>query len=245
MIEMQWLAHEHRTQEKIGSVIIEPILQCAGGMKFVDPLWQRAMMEVADSRSIPIIFDESTNGFYRLGVRTCGQIILRDPDIAIYSKLLTGGILPLSVVVTNKQVYEACLEDEFLYGNTFIANPLSCVSALQALSVYDSFQKRGTVSRTPQLLFNEDQVKRLSLLSQVKECFTLGSVLTITFQRNDEDDAAYAFNIVKKLEQNKILAGLNLINCIGDVVYIMVSPFTPEVQCGRIVDTVYKLIATL
>jgi bifunctional dethiobiotin synthetase / adenosylmethionine---8-amino-7-oxononanoate aminotransferase len=248
MIEMQWLAHEDGSRDKIGAVIIEPLLQCAGGMKFVDPLFQRAMMEVADSREIPVILDESTSGWYRLGIRSAAQVLLRDPDIVVYSKLLSGGVLPLSAIVTNQRVYDACSDREFRYDSSFVANPLACGSALQALSDYDSFYSRYDDRKTPHLLFGEGKARRLSLLPHVKESFTLGSVLTVTLHRDDEDeveDAKYANRIVQKLQQQDgILAGLNLISSVGNVVYIMVSPLTAREVCDRIAEAVYRVLET-
>jgi bifunctional dethiobiotin synthetase / adenosylmethionine---8-amino-7-oxononanoate aminotransferase len=247
-IEMQWLAHEDGSSEKIGAVIIEPLLQCAGGMKFVDPLFQRAMMDVADSREIPIILDESNSGWYRLGIRSAAEVLLRDPDIIIFSKLLTGGVLPLSAIVTNQRIYEACSEREFLFNSSFVANPLACAGALQALSDYEAFYKKYNERKTPHILFDEQKARRLSLLPQVKECFTLGSVLTITLQRDDEENVenkGYATRIVEKLQQqNGILVGLNLINVVGDVIYVMVSPLTAREKCNRIADAVYEVLKT-
>ena len=255
MIEMQWLAHEHRTLQKIGCVILEPLLQCAGGMKFVDPLWQSAMIDVAQSRSIPVVLDESSTGLYRLGIRSCSQILLRDPDIIIYSKLLTGGVLPMSAVITNKNVYEACYDNEFLYGNTFVANPIACASALYALSMYDAYQKQqetenpSTIkySTRPYLLFDEERIKQISLLSSVRQCATLGSVLTIALhESNDKSDSANAPRLVRTLlDRQSILIGLNQVSHSGDVVYIMVPPFTGTDECDRIIDVLYKAIQEL
>ena len=261
MIEMQWLAYEHRTQQKIGCAILEPFLQCASGMKFVDPLWQAAMIDVAKSRNVPVILDESTTGMFRLGIRSCSQILLRDPDISIYSKLLTGGVYPLSAVVTNKSVYDACLDVEFLYGNTSIANPVACVSALHTLSMYEAHQKlqehnnAKTIkySSQPFLLFDEERVKQISLLSSVKQCFTLGSVLTITMHASDDDTTAGGSENIDNapmlvqmlLDRENILIGLNQVNHNGDVVYIMVPPFTERGECNRLTDMVYNTIQEL
>jgi dethiobiotin synthetase/adenosylmethionine--8-amino-7-oxononanoate aminotransferase len=261
IIEMQWLAHEHRTQQKIGCAILEPLLQCASGMKFVDPLWQAAMVDVAQSRNIPVIFDESTTGMYRLGIRSASQILLRNPDIVIHSKLLTGGIVPLSAIVTNKSVYDACVDVEFLYGNTLVANPISCASALYALSMYDTYQKQRVdvyTGRTikhssqPYLLFDEDRVRQLSLLPSVKQSFTLGSILTITLHSNNDDNPNdieandIALQLVQSLlDRQSILLGLNQVNYTSDVVYIMVPPFTSRDVCNRITDIVYRAIQEL
>lgn len=249
MIEMQWLVHEHRSQQKIGSVILEPVMQCAGGMKFVDPLWQRAMVEVAKSRNIPVIFDESTTGLFRLGFASCSEILNAEPDIAIYSKLLTGGLLPLSVTLTSEEVFETFsmeeLQQQLLNGNTFVASPVACVSALKALSSYHSHMKHemNATSRDlgPRLLFDEEQTKRFSRLPCVEQSFTLGTVLSLTLRQDDEGATiSNAGRIMDTLEDKGILAGY-----VDNVVYIMASPLTKKEECARVADLLYMSIQQL
>ena len=192
-----------------------------------------AIMEVAESRSIPVIFDESTTGAGRVGVLSCHEILQRKPDIAIFSKLLTGGMVPLSVTLTSEEVYEAFSEDEvqqkLLNGNTFVAGPVACVGALQALSAYNACLKNenhDAKASGPRLLFDEEQCKRLSELACVEQSFTLGTVLTVTIRSESGDRDAmlsHAELIVRRLLMMRegILAGH-----IGDVVYIMTSPLT-------------------
>ena len=110
----------------IASVVIEPILLGAGGMKFVDPLWQRALMDVARSKSVPVIFDEIAAGLYRLGVASCREILKSDPDIASYAKLLTGGLVPMSVTLASDDVFSTFLGDSkaeaLLHGHSYTGN---------------------------------------------------------------------------------------------------------------------------
>ena len=131
-IQQQWDTYEHcnvRSQRrKIGSVLIEPILMGAGGMKFVDPLWQRALMDIARTKGVPIVFDEVASGLFRLGVNSCRKILKADPDIASYAKLLSGGIVPMSATLASEDVFETFLGDEtsqaLLHGHSYTAHPL-------------------------------------------------------------------------------------------------------------------------
>jgi dethiobiotin synthetase/adenosylmethionine--8-amino-7-oxononanoate aminotransferase len=76
LIEMQWLVYEHsEVNKKIASLVIEPILLGAGGMKFVDPLWQRALIDIAKAKNVPVVFDEVAAGLHRLGVKSCREIL--------------------------------------------------------------------------------------------------------------------------------------------------------------------------
>ncbi|KAI2511952.1 hypothetical protein MHU86_2468 [Fragilaria crotonensis] len=105
-IRHEWDSFESNPEsskpKRIGSVVIEPILIVAGGMKFVDPLWQRALMDVARMKRVPIIFDEVASGLFRVGVKSCREILGANPDIASYAKLLTGGLVPLSVTLATE-----------------------------------------------------------------------------------------------------------------------------------------------
>lgn len=256
MIEIQWLAHEHSTQQKIGSVILEPVMLGTGGMKFVDPLWQRAVVEIAHSRNIPVIFDESTVGLYRLGVKSCREILKMDPDIAVYSKLLTGGVVPLSATVTKEEVYDAVCNGEFgqslANGNTMAPNPVACVCALQALSAYNAVAAEAeavegnTSSKSgPRLLFDEEKAKALSELPWVEQCFTLGSILTVTLcsetiEEEEEEGNTRADLIVADLKRHGILA-----QPFGDVVYIMTSPLMDKEGCTKIMNILYEAIDRL
>ena len=276
MIDMQWLAHEHSTHRRIGAVLLEPLLLAAGGMTFVDPLWQRAMVEVARSRQIPILWDESTTGLYRLGVASCGrEIVWRggdhdEPDAIICSKLLTGGVVPLSAVVTTDEVYDAVSRragQSLANGNAWTAPPVACVCALQALDAYRAVDTASTTTTTkrpnrflwkgPHLLFSEAATRALSELSWVEQSFTLGSVLTVKLHSksdnhvegsdddvhdNEDDDRGFvrAGLVVNELKARGILA-----QPFGDVVYIMTSPLAREEDCTQILNVLHEVIDTL
>ena len=253
MVEIQWLVHEHSTQQKIGSVIMEPLLLCTGGMKFIDPLWQRAMAEVAQSRNIPVIFDESTSGLYRLGVKSCREILRIDPDIAIYSKLLTGGVVPLSAVVAKEEVFEAVTGGEvgqsLINGNTFVANPVACVAAQHALAAYSTIavdEEEAAHKAGPRLLFDEAQTKALSKLSCVEQSFTLGTVLSVSLHPDDggdsggDRDVSRADQVVGILKSKGVLAHL-----FGDTFYVMTSPLVRKDECAEVLNLVHKTVEKL
>ena len=75
---------------RAAALILEPILQGAGGMTLVDPLYQRCLVEAARARHIPVIFDEVFTGLWRLGSPSAASLLGLQPDIACYAKLLTG-----------------------------------------------------------------------------------------------------------------------------------------------------------
>lgn len=83
---------------RVAACILEPMLQGAGGMLFVDPLYQKCLVRVARSRGIPIIFDEVFSGLWRLGRVSAAELLGEQPDIACYAKLLTGSSIPRDIV---------------------------------------------------------------------------------------------------------------------------------------------------
>lgn len=244
VIEMQWLVYEHSgVNRKIGSLLIEPVLMGAGGMKFVDPLWQRALMEIARSRSVPIIFDEVASGLHRVGVSSCREILQADPDISCYAKLLTGGLLPLSVTLASEEVFDTFLGDEkgqaLLHGHSYTAHPVGCVSALQALDAYHAVLDNQDTG--PRMLFDSESTRALSQLPLVQRAFTLGTVLAVTIQPEDGVGGYAASSrtvpIVKALRAKGVFA-----RPLGNVVYLMGSPLTSRDECTRLTRVLHETI---
>jgi dethiobiotin synthetase/adenosylmethionine--8-amino-7-oxononanoate aminotransferase len=245
-IEMEWLVYEHSgVNRKIASVVLEPVLMGAGGMKFVDPLWQRALMDVAKSRNTPVIFDEVASGLFRVGVKSCRELLQSDPDIACYAKLLTGGLLPLSVTLASEEVFETYLGDEkgqaLLHGHSYTAHPVGCVSALQALDAYDAVFKTQQKGK-PFMLFDTEMTRELSRLPIVENSFSLGTVLAVSLKPEEDGASGYAASsrtvpIVKKLREKGIYA-----RPLGNVLYIMASPLTSKEDCSRIARILYETI---
>ncbi len=231
----------------IGSIVIEPLLLGAGGMKFVDPLWQRALMDVARSKNTPIIFDEVASGLYRLGVKSCREILKADPDIASYAKLLTGGLLPMSVTLATEDVFQTFLGDSkaeaLLHGHSYTAHPVGCVSSLHSLETYDVISRmyqqeadQGRHCNSNGIFhhFDNEEVAELSNLSMVQESMALGTVLAVTIEPDSSGSSGYAaasrsIPIVKKMFELGVYA-----RPLGNVVYIMVSPLTSKEECSRL-----------
>lgn len=122
------------------AVILEPILQGAGGMILVDPLYQRVLCEEARARELPIIFDEVFVGCYRLGVASTAAMLGIAPDIACYAKLLTGGTVPMAVTLASEPVFEAfrglTKPEALLHGHSYSAHAIGCSVACTALDTY-------------------------------------------------------------------------------------------------------------
>jgi len=242
IIEMQWLVYEHKeVNRKIGCLVLEPILQASGGMKFVDPVWQRALIDVAKKRNIPVIFDEATSGLHRLGVASCRELLQSDPDVACYGKSLTG-LSPLGVTLASKEVFDAFSgdnpSDALLHRDNYMAYPMGCVAALHVLESYD----RGlqTIPKgnfhEPRMLFDEEQVRSLSMLPLVEQSFSYGSVMTVTLV-DDVEDTHDASALVRQLRDRGIHA-----RPMGNVIYLMMSPMAKQEDCDRLLALIRAVL---
>eukprot|EP00741_Cyanophora_paradoxa_P023690 tig00021612_g22884.t1 len=124
------------------ALVIEPVLQGAGGMLFVDPSFHKMLAQICRRRGIPVIFDEVFVGFWRLGVESAGRDLLGfNPDISCHAKLLTGGSVPLAVTLTTEEVFSTFLGDKanaLLHGHSYTANPAGCAAALHSLEFYET-----------------------------------------------------------------------------------------------------------
>ena len=96
------IADEEERGAHLGALLIEPVIHGSGGMVFIDPLFQRALVRVCKRRGIPVIYDEVFVGLYRLGPETTSTLLHEKPDIACYAKLLTGGITPIAATLTTE-----------------------------------------------------------------------------------------------------------------------------------------------
>ncbi len=243
--------NDNNNESMIGSVVIEPLLLGAGGMKFVDPLWQRALMDVAKAKKVPVIFDEVASGLYRLGVKSCREVLKANPDVAAYAKLLTGGLLPMSVTLATEDVFQTFLGDSkaeaLLHGHSYTAHPVGCVSSIHALETYHELFRNQLEGNEDQIIqhFDVEDVKRLSQLPLVQESMALGTVLAVTIEPDGGEGSGYAaasrsIPIVKKLFENGVYA-----RPLGNVVYIMVSPLTSKEACSKLCVTLASAIESV
>jgi adenosylmethionine-8-amino-7-oxononanoate aminotransferase len=133
------LLRTHRGE--VAAVIIEPLVQGAGGMKFYEPEVLRFLRQACDAADCLLILDEIMTGFGRIGpMFACAEAEIV-PDIITLSKALTGGTLPLAATVARKHVFEAFLSDDpskaLMHGPTYMGNALACAAANASLDLFE------------------------------------------------------------------------------------------------------------
>jgi adenosylmethionine---8-amino-7-oxononanoate aminotransferase len=170
-------AHELETllqqrSDQIAAVIIEPLVQCASGMAMHDPLYLSLVEVLCQRYQVHLICDEIAVGFGRTGSMFACQQAGVWPDFLCLSKGISGGYLPLSVVMTREQVYQSFYSPElargFLHSHSYTGNPLACRAALETLAIFrdDNILQRNqaTASQLAQAfapLANHPQVRHL------------------------------------------------------------------------------------
>ena len=137
----QYVSQHHHV---LAAFIIEPLVQCAAGMGMYHPVYLRRAREICTQYQVHLIADEIAVGFGRTGTLFACESANIKPDFICLSKGITGGYLPLSVVLTTDEIYSAFYDDStakaFLHSHSYTGNPLACSAALATLAIFETDQ---------------------------------------------------------------------------------------------------------
>lgn len=203
--------------EQFAGLIIEPLLQAAGGMKVWPKGFLKGLDDLCKKYNALLIVDEVMTGFYRTGRRFASLEENVSPDIMCLSKGLTGGTLPLSATLATEKIYEAFLhqkkERALLHGHTFTANPLGCAAALKSLELLNDGEEPKRIG--------EQFVRHRTLFDDfgkhIKNVRTKGPVFIV--ELNDKN-TGYTATSGQEIQRYCFERGL-FIRPLGNVVYFM------------------------
>jgi adenosylmethionine-8-amino-7-oxononanoate aminotransferase len=230
-------AHMERTlaehHQEVAAVIVEPLIQGAGGMRMYHPAYLKLLREACDRYGVHLIADEIAVGFGRSGTMfACEQAGIR-PDFLCLSKALTGGYLPLAACLTTDQVYQAFYAEydslrAFLHSHSYTGNPLACAAALATL---DIFAEDKVIEANRALALRMGQATaHLADHPHVAEVRQTGMALAIEMVQDKSSRAAYPWQERRGLAvyQHGLSRGA-LLRPLGSVVYFL-PPYviTPE-----------------
>jgi adenosylmethionine-8-amino-7-oxononanoate aminotransferase len=170
---------------EIAAIIVEPLVQGAGGMRFHGAAVLQTLRELADRYELLLIFDEIFTGFGRTGAMFAFQEAGVAPDILTLSKALTGGTLPLAATIANRKVFDAFWSDDpakaLMHGPTFMANPLACAAANASLDLFEREPRLDQVARIAAAL--RDGLEPCRKLPGVRDVRVKGAIGVVELDR--------------------------------------------------------------
>ena len=180
--------------DSIAAIIVEPLVQGAGGMKFHDAGVLRHLRALADKHDVLLIFDEVFTGFGRTGTMFASEQAQIAPDIIALSKALTGGTLPLAATVATAKIFDAFWSDDpekaLMHGPTYMANALGCAAANASLDLFEREPRLQQVADIAVVLARGLDPCRG--LTGVKDVRVKGAVGVVELDRIDNLDAMRA-----------------------------------------------------
>jgi adenosylmethionine---8-amino-7-oxononanoate aminotransferase len=199
--------------QELTAVIVEPLVQAAGGMKFHSPETLARIAAAARRFDLLLILDEIATGFGRTGTLFACEQAGVEPDLMTLSKALSGGTLPLAATIASARVYEAFLSDDFghalMHGPTFAGNPLACAAANASLDLFESEPRLAEVAAIEQHL--QRGLATCRALDSVRDVRVKGAIGVVQLTRAPQLEA---------LRARFVRHGV-WVRPFGDVVYLM------------------------
>ncbi len=223
--------------DKLAGIIVEPLVQGAGGMIFHEAGVLRRLRTLADRNRLPLIFDEIFTGFGRTGTMFACEAAGVVPDIITLSKALTGGTVALSAAVARSHIFAAFLSDDpshaLMHGPTYMANPLACASANASLDLFESEPRLHQVARiSAQLRAELEPCRALHGVRDVRVMGAIGVVELCTISDMNALKAAF------------VQAGV-WVRPFRNIVYLTPSFTITQSELGALTAAVVKTVRSI
>jgi len=232
---------EERSEE-IAALIVEPLIQGAGGMHMYHPDYLIGARKLTEAYDVHLIADEIMTGFGRTGKMFAFDHTVISPDFMTLSKGLTGGYLPLSVVMTSDTVYNAfyCDYNEhkaFLHSHSYTGNPLACAAALATLEIFENNDVLADNEKKASYIKNK--LGKFQALSNVKEVRQQGMVTAIELQGYDVKE-----RIGLRIYEYALSQGV-LLRPLGHIIYFMPPYIISYEEIDKMMNVAYEGIKNI
>lgn len=226
--------------DRIAGIILEPLIQGAGGMRFCRPAFLQGLEERMRKAGILVIYDEVMTGFGRTGEWFACVRAGTTPDIVCLSKGITGGFLALAATVATDAVYDAFLSEDpaktFWHGHSYTANPLGCAAGLASFALMEAEPFRKIEA------WHNTHKKRLSGIDKIRNFRVMGTIAAMEIAA---DGAGGYFDAVGPLLKRQFPAEGVLLRPLGNVLYILPPYCITEEELIFVYDTIAKVVGAL
>ena len=234
IIELEKILKKHN--EEIAAFILEPIVQCAGGMRIYNPNYLKKARELCSKYDILLIADEIATGFGHTGRMFACEWAEIKPDIMTVGKGLTGGYMTMAAMITSKNVSDLISNSDIgvlMHGPTFMANPLACSVANASIDLLRDTSWQENVKNIETIFTQElEFAKELNLVKSVRNIGAIGVI--------ELKDDCYAQEIQDYCVKNAVW-----IRPFGKLIYSIVAYTIKEEDLRKIVKTMIDAIKSI
>ena len=231
--------------DSVAAVIIEPLIQGAGGMLNYKPEYLQLLEKTAIANNVLVIYDEVATGFGRTGSMFAYEQAGTVPDIICLSKGITAGFMPLAVTVATDEIYDAFYDDyfshkTFFHGHSYTANPLACSAGIENLKIL----KRDKLPESNLKAANHfherlRSLSRLDIINDIRYRGFIGAVDMVKSRKNKEHFLPQQ-RVGKKIYETSLENGI-VLRPLGDTIYF----FLPLIVTVNDVDEIFDRTETV